>query len=51
MDQQVVKVKLTAGVRTSMNHAQKYLAQANRQITELAVQIAAQLHMGPMASA
>ena len=25
-----------------MNHAQKYLAQANRQIAELAVQIAAQ---------
>jgi hypothetical protein len=31
-------VKLTV----SMNHAQKYLAQANRQIAELAVQIARQ---------
>ena len=41
MDQQVVKVKLTAGVR-NMNHAQKYLAQANRQIAELTVQIARQ---------
>ena len=30
-----------AGVR-AMNHAQKYLAQANRQIAELAVQIASQ---------
>ena len=30
-----------AGVR-AMNHAQKYLAQANRQIAELAVQIARQ---------
>ena len=30
-----------AGVR-AMNHAQKYLAQANRQIAELAVQIACQ---------
>ena len=42
MDQQVVKVKLTAGVRASVNHAQKYLAQANRQIAELVVQIARQ---------
>jgi hypothetical protein len=41
MDQQVVKVKLTAGVR-NMNHAQKYLAQANRHIAELAVQSAHQ---------
>ena len=41
---QVVKVKLPARVACkSMNHAQKYLAQANRQIAELAVQIAAQL--------
>ena len=30
------------GCRKSMNHAQKYLAQANRQIAELAVQIATQ---------
>jgi hypothetical protein len=30
-----------AGVR-AMNHAQKYLAQANRQIAELAVQVASQ---------
>jgi hypothetical protein len=38
-----VKVKLTARVACkSMNHAQKYLAQANRQIAELAVQIACQ---------
>ena len=36
MDQQVVKVKLIAlGACKSMNHAQKYLAQANRQIAEL----------------
>src|SRR5262249_44092136 len=35
--------KLTARMRAkSMNHAQKYLAQANRQIAELAVQIARQ---------
>src|ERR1700746_2947030 len=41
MDQQVVK--LTArGACKSMNHAQKYLAQANRHIAELAVQIARQ---------
>ena len=39
MDQQVVKVKLTAVRAKSMNHAHKYLAQANRQIAELAVQI------------
>ena len=40
---QVVKVKLSARVACkSMNHAQKYLAQANRQIAELTVQIAAQ---------
>jgi len=42
MDQQVVKVKLTAVRAKSMNHAHKYLAQANRQIAELAVQIARQ---------
>jgi hypothetical protein len=36
-------VKLTArGACKSMNHAQKYLAQANRQIAELTVQIARQ---------
>jgi hypothetical protein len=29
MDQQVVKVKLTAVRAKSMNHAHKYLAQAN----------------------
>jgi hypothetical protein len=41
MDQQVVK--LTArGACKSMNHAQKYPAQANRHIAELAVQIARQ---------
>jgi len=40
---QVVKVKLPARVACkSMNHAHKYLAQANRQIAELAVQIARQ---------
>ena len=38
-----MKVKLPARVAcNSMNHAQKYLAQANRQIAELTVQIAAQ---------
>jgi hypothetical protein len=43
MDQQVVKVKLTAGgACQSMNRAQKYLAQANRQIAELTVQLARQ---------
>ena len=43
MDQQVVKVKLIAlGACKSMNHAQKYLAQANRQIAELTVQLARQ---------
>jgi hypothetical protein len=43
MDQQVVKVKLTAGgACQSMHHAQKYLAQANRQIAELTVQLARQ---------
>ena len=36
------KVKLTAVRAKSMNHAHKYLAQANRQIAELAVQIARQ---------
>src|SRR5262249_46122428 len=42
-DLQVVKVKLPARVACkSMNHAQKYLAQANRQIAELAVQLARQ---------
>jgi hypothetical protein len=36
-------VEQTAGgACKSMNHAQKYLAQANRQIAELAVQIASQ---------
>jgi hypothetical protein len=35
-------VKLTGGACKSMNHAQKYLAQANRHIAELAVQIAHQ---------
>jgi len=40
---QVVKVKLPARVACkSMNHAQKYLVQANRQIAELVVQIARQ---------
>ena len=35
--------RLTArGACKSMNHAQKYLAQANRQIAELAVQVASQ---------
>jgi hypothetical protein len=43
MDRKVVKVKLAAGgACKSMNHAQKYLAQANRHIAELVVQIAAQ---------
>jgi hypothetical protein len=43
MDQQVVKVKLPARVAyKSMNHAQKYLAQANRHIAELVVQAAHQ---------
>jgi hypothetical protein len=42
MDQKAVKAKLPARVRASINHAQKYLAQANRQIAELAVQIARQ---------
>ena len=43
MDQQVVKVKLTAGgTCQSMHHAQKYLAQAIRQIAELTVQLAHQ---------
>ena len=43
MDQQVVKVKLIAlGACKSMNHAQKYLAQANRHIAELYVQIVRQ---------
>jgi hypothetical protein len=43
MDQQVVKVKLPARVAyKSMNDAQKYLAQANRQIAELTVQLARQ---------
>jgi hypothetical protein len=43
MDQQVVKVKLPARVAyKSMNQAQQYLAQANRQIAELTVQIARQ---------
>ena len=43
MDQLVVKVKPTAGSACqSMNHAQKYLAQANRQIAELTVQLAHQ---------
>ena len=35
-------MKLTGGACKSMNHAQKYLAQANRHIAELAVQIAHQ---------
>jgi hypothetical protein len=39
----VVKVKLPARVACkSMNHAQKYLAQANRHIAELTVQLAHQ---------
>ena len=43
MDQQVVKVEADReGACKSMNHAQKYLAQANRQIAELTVQIARQ---------
>jgi hypothetical protein len=43
MDQQVVKVESDReGACKSMNHAQKYLAQANRHIAELAVQIARQ---------
>ena len=38
-----MKVKLPAKVACkSMNHAQKYLAQANRHIAELSVQIAHQ---------
>jgi hypothetical protein len=38
-----VKVKLPARVACkSMNHAQKYLSQANRQIAELMVQLARQ---------
>ena len=37
---QSAPLSLTGGV--PMNHAQKYLAQANRQIAELAVQIATQ---------
>ena len=42
-DLQVVKVKLPARVACkSMNHAQKYLSQANRQIAELTVQHARQ---------
>jgi hypothetical protein len=40
MDQQVVK--LTRGACQSMNQVQKYLAQANRHIAELVVQIAHQ---------
>jgi hypothetical protein len=40
---QIVKVKLPARVACkSMNHAQKYLSQANRQIAELTVQHARQ---------
>ena len=43
MDQQVVKVKADReGACESMNHAQKYLTQANRHIAELYVQIARQ---------
>jgi hypothetical protein len=43
MDQQVVKVESDReGACKSMNHAQKYLAQANRHIAELVVQIARQ---------
>jgi hypothetical protein len=43
MDQQVVKVEADReGACKSMNHAQKYLAQANRHIAELVVQIARQ---------
>ena len=39
----MVKVKLPARVACkSMNHAQKYLAQANRHIAELTVQIVRQ---------
>ena len=42
-DLQVVKVKLPARVACkSMNHAQKYLVQANQQIAELTVQAARQ---------
>jgi hypothetical protein len=43
MDQQVVKVEADReGACKSMNHAQKYRAQANRHIAELVVQIARQ---------
>src|SRR3989442_15523502 len=43
MDQQVVKVESDReGACKSMNHAQKYLAQANRHIAGLVVQIARQ---------
>jgi hypothetical protein len=43
MDQHVVKVEADReGACKSMNHAQKYLAQANRHIAELTVQIARQ---------
>ena len=43
MDQRVVKVESDReGACKSMNHVQRYLAQANRHIAELVVQIARQ---------